>query len=139
MFFAYNCTLIVVFYCISETFAFRVTARLEDPKPVTSQHPCCLFEYFSWCVLLIYDVSNKNKLNRSNRSSLSLIAFKFKIYLIHHLKVVFIEMYSCALQRKVLFQLVISLPIMALIMLKKFNKAFRTTFKTNVRFVFDRK
>ena len=24
-----------VFYCIVETFAFRVTARLEDPKPVT--------------------------------------------------------------------------------------------------------
>ena len=38
--------LIFVFYCFVEIFAFRVTARLEDPKPVTSQHPCCRFEYF---------------------------------------------------------------------------------------------
>ena len=57
--------LIFVFYCNVETFAFRVTARLEDPKPVTSQHPCCLFEYFTRCVLVSIDVSNKNKINRS--------------------------------------------------------------------------
>ena len=81
MFFSYNSTLILnfrlffnkftalpgsalifVFYCVVETFVFRVTARFEDPKPVTSQHPCCLFEYFTWYVLLIIDVSNKNKM-----------------------------------------------------------------------------
>ena len=56
--------LLFVFYCIVKTFSFRVTAWLEDPKPVTSQHPCCLFEYFTWCVLMIIDVSNKNKINR---------------------------------------------------------------------------
>ena len=57
--------LLFVFYCVVETFAFRVTAWLEGPKPVTSQNPCCLFEYFTWCVLLIIDVSYKNKINRS--------------------------------------------------------------------------
>ena len=53
----FNSDLLFVFYCIVETFAFRVTSWLEDPKPVTSQHPCCLFESFTWCVLLIIDVS----------------------------------------------------------------------------------
>ena len=52
--------LVFVFYCIVDTFAFRVTAWLEDPKPVTSQHPSCLFEYFTSYVLLIIDENNKN-------------------------------------------------------------------------------
>ena len=55
---------IFVSYCIVETFALRVTAPLEDPKPVTSQQPCCLFEYFTWCVYLIINVNNINKINR---------------------------------------------------------------------------
>ena len=57
--------LLFVFYCIVKTFVFRVTARLEDTKPVTLQHPWCLFQYFTWCVLLIINLSNKNKINRS--------------------------------------------------------------------------
>ena len=36
-----------------------MTARLEDPKSVTSQHSCSLFEYCTWCVLLITEESNK--------------------------------------------------------------------------------
>ena len=66
--------LLFVFYGIVEAFSFRVTAWLEDPNPVTSQHPSCLFEYFTLCVLLIIDVSNKTKMNRSsicNHSSFS--------------------------------------------------------------------
>ena len=68
--------LIFVFYFIVETFAFRVTARLEDPQPITSQHPRCLFEYFTWCVLLIIiifiylpsDVISQEKTATSSRS-----------------------------------------------------------------------
>ena len=55
--------LIFVFCCIVETFAFRVTAQLTDPKPVTLQDPCVflniLLGYMFYCLLMRATKTNK--------------------------------------------------------------------------------
>ena len=46
---------------------FWMTACLENPKPITSQHPCCRVCYLTAYFLLIFIVLNifDNKINCS--------------------------------------------------------------------------